>query len=58
MTLVTMSSVRKLSHLLPHPIFIEQLKKVNKSNSLPIIRDAYAEFNLKFDATKERYAGL
>ena len=41
-----------------YSISTERLQKVNRSIRLPIIRDAYAELNLKFDATKERFSGL
>ena len=58
MTVATLSCVRKLSHFLLFPISFERLKKINRSNSLPIIQDAYAELNLKFDATKERFYGF
>ena len=30
----------------------------NRSNSLPVIIDSYAELSLKSDATKERFNGL
>ena len=58
MTLVALSCVRKLSHFLLRPISFERFQKGNKSKILPIIRDAYAELNLKFDATRERFNEL
>ena len=53
MAFVALLRVLKLIHLLLFPILIERSKKVIKSNSLPIIRDAYAELDLNFDATRE-----
>ena len=58
MTMVALSRVRKLIHLLIFPLLLEQLQTVNRSNILPIILYAYAEPNLKFDTTKERFSGL
>lgn len=58
MTLVALSRVHKLSHLMIHPISLERLQKVNRSNSLPIIQDAYARLHLKFNSTKECFAHL
>ena len=58
MTLVAISSVRKLSHFLIFKISLERLQNFNKSNSLPITRDAYAELDLNFDSTREHFAQL
>ena len=58
MKLVALSCVRKLSHLLLHTISLGQLHKVDRSNRLPIVRDYYAELNLKFDTTKDRFSRL
>ena len=52
MTLATQYYVCKLINFLLPPIPFELFQKVNRSNILPIIRDAYAEISLKFDATK------
>ena len=45
--------MRKLINFLLRPISLERLQKVNRSNSLSIIQNAYAELNLKFDSTKQ-----
>ena len=55
MTLIALSRVNKLIHLLLCPISLEKLQKFNTPNSLPIIRDNYAEPTLKFDTTKKRF---
>ena len=55
MAFVALLRVLKLIHLLIFPILIERLKKVIKSNSLPIIRDAYAELDLNLYAMKEHF---
>ena len=57
MTLVALYCVRKLSHMLPLPISLEIVQKVNRPNSLPITKDVYSELNLKFDAAKEHFSG-
>ena len=57
MTLVALYCVRKLSHMLPRPISLEIVQKVNRPNSLPITKDVYSELNLKFDAAKEHFSG-
>ena len=58
MMLVAFSCVCKLSHLILRPISLKLFKNSNRSNSLPIIQYAYAELNLKVEATTERFSIL
>ena len=55
MTMVALSCVHKLSHLLNRPILFERFKKFYRSYILSIVIDAYTELDLKFYATEERF---
>ena len=46
-TLVALSRVRELKHLLLKPFSVERLVKVNKANPLPIILAALQNLNVK-----------
>ena len=54
-TLVALSRVRGLKHLLLKTFSVERLVKVNKSKPLPIIRAALRNINVKDIATKTTF---
>ena len=58
MTLVALSRVRKLRHLLLRPFSYERLKKINKAKQLQSIRNAINRLQHKFQQTQLRYPNL
>ena len=52
MTLVTLYCLYKLNYFLLRLISYQKSQNFNRPNILPIIRDAFAELNLRFDAKK------
>ena len=55
MTLVALSRVRKLQHLLLRPFSYERLKKINKAKPLQSIRNAIQRLQTKFQQTQLRF---
>lgn len=58
MTLVALSRVRGLKDLLLKPFSMERLDKVNKANSLPLIKAALVKIHAKALRTKDAFARI